>query len=135
MRLYLAASLSTVTAAKALAERLRLDGHEVASTWHDVVLEGERDPLDVDERRDVAIGCLCEVTRADAVVALLTDEDCRPRGTFIEIGYALGLAIPIVWVGGQHTVFDALPFVVHCDANMDHLPAALAAAWRLRGGK
>lgn len=132
MNVYVASPLKTQTVdgeTAVVAQRIQAAGMKVVSTWHSKVRAGEVDPEDHSTRQRVAIDCLAEVDRSHALVALLDHPTHRPRGTFVEYGYAYGRGKIVVAVLGSVTsgrnVFDALPGV-HCVATVRDAIATLA---------
>jgi len=116
MILYLAAPLSEARRACRIAELLAAHGHDWCSRWHrDVVLSGATaDPGDDEaERARILAMNLEDIAKADALVVLL--DRGTGRSTYAEIGYALALDKPVVWVSGPfgygRSLFDAHPLV------------------------
>lgn len=115
LRVYVAAPLGERPRAWAAAQALRAQGFVIVSSWHDLHLDRDADPEDADERAYTAKACTREITRAQALLALTNQG--TPRGTYVEIGMALAMAIPVFWLVPREThdprscVFDAHPYV------------------------
>ncbi len=108
MRIYLAAPLALVNDAKFASRHMVSRGHEVVSTWHEFVFRGDKDPLNPVARREILELNIRELEKAQFVVAIMTYG--VPRATYSEIGYALALSIPVVWIGdGNVNIFNAHP--------------------------
>jgi nucleoside 2-deoxyribosyltransferase len=116
-RVYVAAPFSQSPAANRIAAVLREAGYRVESTWHTDLPAGATDATDPRTREEAAATCLAEVTRSDVVVAWTASG--APRGTYLEIGYALGLDRRVVWIQGPQrlgaNVFDSDPRVTVVD--------------------
>lgn len=95
MRVYIAAPKALVLVARLLAKKLRELGFEVVSTWHDTMKEGASDPVWYFERVQILETNLAELSRAEVMLALTSDD--AGRETYIEIGRALERGIPIAW--------------------------------------
>ena len=105
-RVYIATAAVNAPAARDLATRLRIAGHDVVSTWHDE--EGiERRRLDESlllpsHQRSIARRCVLEVLASTVVVALAHPD---MRGALVEVGVAIGAMIPVDWRGEAPTLF------------------------------
>lgn len=103
---YIAAPYAERALAILLMGTLESRGIEVTSTWLRVV-----DGITThEERRRCADIDLADVRRADVLVALTLDAAAQPRMTYGEIGYALAMKMPVLWVGdvrGEPLLFDA----------------------------
>jgi nucleoside 2-deoxyribosyltransferase len=95
VRIYIAGSLRCVSEVRGLSHLLSESGFAIASTWHDVVEDGDADPTHPVDRSRTLSKNLSDLQRADVVVALVRDG--APRCTYVEIGYALALCKPVVW--------------------------------------
>ncbi len=128
VRLYIAAALSEAARARAAADVLTASGIHVVSTWHHRVTAGEPDPTTDAERGFVAKHCARELARAQTLLAL-TDQG-NPRGTYVEIGMALAMAMPVFWLvpadvhDWRRTVFDGHPYVTR-GTHFGELEAAI----------
>lgn len=111
MRIYVAGPLAAFQQGRALSKALETRGYRVVSSWHDVVEEGMIDPTCPDARQLACNACLEEVDLADVVVAMVAMPN--PRGTYVEIGYAIGKGKPVIWATDKHrtgcSVFDMAP--------------------------
>lgn len=125
-RIYLAAALGEAPAMRALASRIRAAGYEVVSTWHDDVKDGATDPHNEALRVVVLSVNLLQIHRAHLV--LVDTPRGEPCATYGEIGYALGIDTPVLWLqplakrndNVRYTnVFDVHPLVavVHSEAD------------------
>ena len=110
-RVYIAAPLAQAGACRLVAMTLRAIGAEVTSTWHSTT--EKLDPTDVDVRAAILRTNLDDLDRATIVVALL--HEGTPRGALCEVGVALGMDVPVVWVQGPNgegaNIFDGHPYV------------------------
>lgn len=110
---YVASALSEAHVARLLVRSISAAGLRVVSRWHDAVTPGQCDPTDPHTRWGVLTDNLADLRRADVVVAYTATG--TPRATFAEIGYALCLALPVVWLigpGGEgRCLFTAHPLV------------------------
>jgi nucleoside 2-deoxyribosyltransferase len=94
IRVYVAAPLDRVTKAKNIAVRLASAGYTVVSRWHEIASQGDRDPLELDERRGLLLGNFEDLESAGLLVAYVAGG--TPKCTWSEIGYALALKKPVV---------------------------------------
>ena len=114
MRVYVAAPLACASQARHWASLLRDNCLGVTSRWHDLVLEDDaRDPSDDQERQEILTQNLADLSRANAVLALM--QTGTPRATNCELGYALALSLPVVWLSGptdlNTNLFSSHPMV------------------------
>ncbi len=115
IRVYIAAPLTEQARARAAAQSLTGEGLHVVSTWHERVTAGEPEPDDFEHRAYAAKSCARELARAQCLLALTNQG--TPRGTFVEIGMALAMAIPVFWLIPRETddprasIFDSHPYV------------------------
>lgn len=136
IKVYLAAALSRAPYAEAVAAELR-EHFEVISGWHARTQGVRVDPRDDEERTRLCALNLAELVTADVLVALVADG--QPRATYGEIGYALALCKPVVFVhAGQvgRCILDAHSFVVKLDLHTQaiaDLPLAIETAAGLVG--
>lgn len=127
---YLASPLSQARACCDLAEDL-LDLQIVTcSQWHAAVVAAAavRDPESDQTRRELLTLNLADIERADALVALVHIGE--PRATLGEIGYALALRKPVVWVSHGwrgRNLLDAHVGVTRIDVADDSTRRTLAA--------
>ena len=114
-RIYVAAPLSEVARAREAAGVVLQLGGMVASTWHEEVHRSgaDKDPLDEVSRARVVASLVRDLLRSDMLVALA--DQGRPRGTLVEVGYALALSRPVLWLTpheeAERCIFDAHPRV------------------------
>lgn len=112
MRVYIAASKHAGDLARDLAALLSVEGHEVTSTWH---ADGgfAADPELEDERRRILGHNMSDLLRCEVLVALT--HTGTPCATYSEIGVALGIGRPVVWIQGPAyeggNIMDAHPSV------------------------
>jgi nucleoside 2-deoxyribosyltransferase len=112
---YIAAPLGEQARARAARESLTAAGLHVVSTWHERVAAGEPEPEADEDREYAAKSCARELARAQVLLAM-TNQGV-PRGTFVEVGMALAMAIPVFWLVPRETndprgtVFDSHPYV------------------------
>jgi nucleoside 2-deoxyribosyltransferase len=104
--IYIAAPYDLHPRAQALAAQLRAAGVLVCSTWHDEPRADRSRPASDAEARRLADQCLRELCAASRVVVIVPPEG--GAGCFFEAGFALGLNIPIDWIGPRRLVFDAV---------------------------
>lgn len=115
IRIYIAAPLSEQARARAAAQALTGEGLHVVSTWHDRLHAGEPEPEAIEERAYAAKTCARELARAQALLALTNKGN--PRGTFVEVGMALAMAMPVFWLVPREAddphacIFDSHPYV------------------------
>jgi len=106
--IYVASASDNRAEAAAVAVELRLLGHVVTSTWHDLppwdrALDAA---LALEEQRRIAGTCLLEVHAAELVLVLGHPD---MRGALFEAGYAAGLGRQLVWVGDRTaTLFSSV---------------------------
>lgn len=77
---------------KAVMDRFRDEGFNVVSGW----IERENGINTPDALANDAIADIEEITRADVVFAVLTDDKYAYRGSFTEIGCAIGQNKPVI---------------------------------------
>lgn len=115
IRIYVAAPLTEQARARAAAQSLTGEGLHVVSTWHERISAGEPEPETLEERAYAAKSCAREVARAQALLAITNQGS--PRGTFVEVGMALAMAIPVFWLVPREVddprscIFDGHPYV------------------------
>ena len=92
----------------------------VTSTWHTVPAPGDADLTD-DERQRMAHLDIDDLERADVLVIFGDDPGAYggSGGKFVELGYALGIGLPVVWVGPCAGVFPWHRDVIRCDTWAD----------------
>jgi nucleoside 2-deoxyribosyltransferase len=134
--IYLAAPLSEVESVRDWADRLRMSGFKVCSRWHDAVEVGATDPHSRERRSRILCDNLIDLQAADVVFA----NTCAgvPGATLGEIGWALAMETPVVWLqpptrradGVRHTnIFDAHDLVTIVTDSSTVLSAIRAAFW------
>lgn len=104
-----------------LAERLQLAGHTITSHW----ITETRDRVDGDHNEYLCASMdLYDVRRSDLLV-YLSGKLPRSRGRggkHVELGYALGLGIPVVVLGDPENIFHSLvPAVQSVDELIQEL--------------
>ena len=91
---YLAAPLGQAARARHLVRCARTRGCRVVSRWHDAAPLGAVDPT-------VAATLHANVADLEAATVLLAVTDRgAPRATLVDIGFALGRGLPVVWLAG-----------------------------------
>lgn len=120
---YLAGSSLDMDRARKWHGRLTEAGVWVCSTWiENISRVGQPNPRDASaqDRRKWATGCLNEVSKAAVMWSLVPDGD-RPlhtKGKWAELGYAYGIAIPIVCSGDtKSSIFCALGYEYASDED------------------
>ncbi len=129
MKIYLAGPITSAPRIRAYADSFRATGHEVVSTWHDVVHADTLDPSDIEERRRILMTNLRDLDSADVVFAYTCAGE--PRTTFGEISWALCRGKRVLWSmppgsGPQarfRNMFDAHALVTVCTSVEGVLPA------------
>lgn len=134
MKIYLASPLSENDYARTWRDTLVESGFLVVSTWHDLVTEHDaRDPSDSDERASTLLRNLHELRSADVLLALMRSG--IPRATNGEIGFAVALHKPVVWLAGptslNDNIFTAHALVQHTRSGSNALHLLMQMA---RGG-
>lgn len=99
LRIYIASALASAPQCNSYQQVLESRGYYVVSTWHSVVEPGAVDPHDEAVRREIMITNLGELSRAECVLGLLTHN--QGRCAYVEIGYALALSKPVVYLVGE----------------------------------
>lgn len=139
LRIYLAAPLVEAPAKARLASALAAWGAGyflVVSRWHQPTTPSA-DPAGAIDRELILGANLADLEAADVVVADTRGEagGARPRSTYAEIGYALAIGRPVVWLRpsatGNRSIFDAHHLVTAVD-TMDELAGAL---WTLEAAR
>ncbi len=135
LEIYLAAPLSEAQQMRVLASRLERAEMTIVSQWHDTV--DTIDPPSKARRHAILYSNLDDVERADVV--LVDTRAGVPGATLCEVGYALAIDTPVVWLqheeapidGVKRTnIFDAhlLVTVVHDEVSaVDAIRAAVGA--------
>lgn len=98
LKVYIASSYADRDRSIELMKYLEGYGLEITSTW---LREPENDGTDAGKRWYANLD-LDDVERADVLVALTYAPTQEPRGTLVEIGYALAKGKPVLWLGRQH---------------------------------
>jgi hypothetical protein len=127
---YLSAQYPRIHDMRHLATDLRDRGAHVVSGWHELPYAPESVLCDHDRAR-LAVMDLDDIDRADVLV-IFGDDPGEYRGSggkFTELGYALGIGLPVLWVGPREGVFAHASGVTHCP----DWPAALdlLAMWHV----
>ncbi len=130
MKVYVASPLAFASIAREYANRVRMtETMTVCSTWHDVVTEVV-DPTDEGTRRSVLIDNLSDLNQADCALAIMSKG--TPRAAHAEIGYALALGKPVIWLVGPNgegeSIFTAHALVTICRRHDEVLPALYRVA-------
>jgi len=92
-RLYVAGKFAQAQTIKGIAEKFEQQGYTITHRWWDAEGDGNDDPETWAPYADMDIE---GVTTADAVVAYMDDPDYAYRGTWCEIGMAMGAGVPVV---------------------------------------
>lgn len=99
IKIYIAASISALDRAKAIAAELSELGHTVISSWHAGGLLAPTDAgLTQAQREKICRVAINEVLLADALL-LLAHKD--GRGSLVEAGVAMGAEIPVIALGNR----------------------------------
>ena len=96
IHLYIAAALTEAPIMRDWADKFRLAGYTVVSSWHDIVPDGACDPKSLHLRRRILETNIAELLRSDVVFA-----DTRtgvPCATFGEIAFGLARSKHVVWL-------------------------------------
>lgn len=137
MRIYVASALGEIATARELADQIRRMGHEIASRWHYIIQPVE--PRDQATRHVLLMSNVQDLESCDVLVALTCDGE--PRCTLVEIGYALALGKPIVWIhdsAAGRNLADSHDLVVRYDVRESEpikLYEAIETACRLARSK
>lgn len=129
-KVYLAGALARASFIETVAARLR-PLFDVVSGWHGRA-KGPRDPRDEAERGAICAANLAELVRADVVIVMV--DDGEPRATYGELGFALALCKPCIFVhdsGTGRCILDAHWLVVRLDLrtqSLEALPLAINIA-------
>ena len=103
MKFYIATAFNQQSYGRGVRAALQRMGHQVTSRWLDV--EASQDPGDPTPE---AVMDLDDIDAADAVICFPTP---AMRGGWVEVGYALGMWIPVAIVPLEETppvIFEAL---------------------------
>jgi nucleoside 2-deoxyribosyltransferase len=131
MKVYLAAALARARFVEAVAAGLR-GTYDVVSGWHSRHNGSSRDPRDDDERTEICSTNLAELVGADVAVVMV--DDGEPRATYGELGFALALCKPCVFVhdsGTGRCILDSHSLVVRLDLrthSLEDLPRVIDLA-------
>lgn len=113
-RIYVAGAAAEVQRAEAAIAAVRAIGFDIALDWtvgiREANLAGRIDAdLSDTEQQRFALADLRAVETAD-LLWLLAPSDRRGRGSFVELGYALGKGVPCIVSGpdSRHCIFAAL---------------------------
>jgi nucleoside 2-deoxyribosyltransferase len=118
MRIYLAASFKAQEAMKARRDGLHAAGYKVTSRWLDVERVA---PGDVQSTHH-GISDLEDIQSSDIVI-IDTNEPTTTGGFNVELGYALGQGIPVLYTGPRVNIFFGHPGVTHYTEWSDILDA------------
>lgn len=116
MKVYLSSQYPRLADMRSRAMDLHAIGARTVSSWHDLpdVPDGA---LTAPDRERMAHMDLDDLERADLMVCF-GDEPGAYRGSggkFVELGYAIGVGVSIVWVGPREGVFPYHRDVTHCE--------------------
>lgn len=117
MKVYIAAPFECREMARRLQRLLVLHKVEVVSRW---ISEEMTFGTDADNR-EFALNDLHDIATADLLVAL-NPEGWERKGTggrHVEVGFALGIDLPVLLVGERSNVFHWLPAVTQIDEGQD----------------
>ncbi len=94
MKLYVASGWNFRKDVQKINDRLRSENFDIISTWIECE-NGISSPTayTIDAVRDTT-----EITNCDILLAIMSDKEYAYRGTFTEIGYAIGIKKPILIV-------------------------------------
>lgn len=101
---------------RALAEQVGELGWEVTSRWLDVPVDT---PENEENSRIHALKDIEDIERGDVFVRMPSNGHVRSGGRFTETGYALRSDKPVIVVGPQETIFDALPQIIRLQTTED----------------
>ncbi len=114
-RVFVASAFPTRMAASDLMDSLRKRGLVITCDW--------TKPSSTESRQEIAAADFQGVTSAQLLVAVMTLTDYDYKGTFTELGIALGAGVPILIITPFHktsntavcarNVYWALPELVH----------------------
>lgn len=113
--IYLAAAFARRPEIARYAAGLRRDGITVVSSWHDGIHDVTPEALLTQaQRRALAERDRDDLEHAGLLVLFGDAPGCYEGagGKFVEYGYALAMAIPILIVGHRESVYGCLPEVV-----------------------
>lgn len=114
MRIYIASALSESAAARNWAVRISNErGLSIGSRWHDYDAVG--DPVSKDVRRAVFESNISDLRGCDAL--LLQTVTGAPSCAYVELGYALALGLPCVWLQPAGRRADGVRFSNISDAS------------------
>lgn len=129
LRIYVAGSKRATKEVKDIQTSLGKVGYEITSAWvPDVEANDGQDPTDKTTRRRAVTGNMAAVASSDLLVAWTVTG--TPSATYAEIGAALALGKPVVWVQGPlgwgANIMDASPLVhVVLSADVTDILAAV----------
>ncbi len=96
MRLYVAGKWSDKEAIRAFMTRLREAGHVITEDWTQHAGNEPGKPKEPSLLRDDAEKDLAGIYSADAIIAVMSDPQYAYRGTFFELGLALGFSKHVI---------------------------------------
>ncbi len=113
MRIYVAGKWSEKEAIRAFMERLRKAGHEITEDWTQHPASAE--PGKAKDSTLLALDAAADlrgIKNAQILIAVMQDSKYPYRGTFFEIGFALGLGkgVMIVASSDPEAAFRAVAF-------------------------
>lgn len=134
---YVASAFGVYAEAHRLAVALTDARFEVASRWHGLAKNGEKETSDAALKRSRMVMNLADLARSDVMVFWTATG--TPRAGYVEVGYALARGIPILWVqdgsGAGSCLADGHPLVtVIRSADTVQVVRAVAAMVALRDG-
>lgn len=119
MKIYLASRFSRRHEVNAIAQRLKIMGHQIVSRWvlpdsdHVKPVGLSSQAADV-ERRRFAMEDFEDVRNCDCMISLMEEPRNNSRGgRHVEFGMALALRKAVVVIGPRETVFHHLDEVQH----------------------
>jgi len=139
--IYLASALSEYAVIEERAQILRLHNYEIVSNWHGIVAKQAEaiDPNDQSARFEIYKNNLTDINSAQILIA--DTRNGKPCATFSEIGYALGIKIPVIWIqpeiltndGIRRTnIFDAGCYLIKHDYDHGSLIGLIQLVQRTR---
>lgn len=116
MKIYVAGKFTDPEKARSVMEQLRAVGHTITYDWTKCNKGQDPEYLKICADAD-----LNGVRQADAVVALFLDPEYAYRGTFTEVGYALGREIRVIAVSQGPGAYSENCFfhasgITHCNS-------------------
>lgn len=113
MKIYVAGPWVNKSDLKVVADKLRQEGFEVTSRWHDTSLNSNIYEAEKHVMQDEALKDFEDINKADTLVYLNL---AKSEGKATELGIALAKGYAIYVVGGKlNNVFLHLPQITHRD--------------------